>query len=269
MYKIELEKGWSNQEVFDAAIIALECGTIEEDKPFKVNSVSFKVKTAAGRVYLLKKSTFTSNYNAIMISDDMTGKMEGIAAISTSCKMNTYCQMRINSDDPDCICTHCFARLTLNNYSGTDKNTAWNYELLTSAILPLEVLPIFNSKNDIVRFEAFGDLENALQLVNYFHIAQLNPGITFACWTKNPWIVSAAVDYCDGKPENIIIIESAPTIDKIVTPSNEWIDKTFTVLRTDGDSRINCCDGTVKRHCNECRRCYRKDTENEIYELLR
>ena len=43
----------------------------------------------------------------VVVSHGMTGKMEGIDSISTSCILNTFCEAR--KKDPDSVCSHCYA----------------------------------------------------------------------------------------------------------------------------------------------------------------
>ena len=217
--------------------------------------------------YPMKKSKFTVNASPIHISDNMTGKMAGIPSISTSCIENPICLKRMQ--DGDSICSHCFAETTLRRYTAAGAAMARNTILLSSKVLPLDLLPIF-ANVQMVRIESFGDVQNATQVINYCGICKVNPDVTFAAWTKNASIWKKALDVV-GKPANLILIESSPKMNKIIKPSNEYIDKTFTVFTKDykkvvaDPDFINC----GARCCATCKTCYKKDTCKELHELLK
>ena len=211
----------------------------------------------------MKKSKFCINASPVHVSDSMSGKMSGIPSISTSCLMNPICQKRMK--DPNSICAHCFAAATLNRYTAAGRAMAANYELLTSRILTDEELPIFGNVA-IVRIESFGDVANVTQARNYVRIIKANPAVTFAWWTKNAGIVAAAFKVEGGKPDNVVMIESSPYLNT-VKPLSAGMDKTFTVYDKIAAAgvEINC----GARCCATCRRCYSKQTESQVSELLK
>ncbi len=213
------------------------------------------------KLYLLKKSKYAIAKSPIHVSDSMSGKMDGIPSISTSCLCNKICIAR--QKNKKSICSKCFAVGTIRQYSSLGKALRSNFELLNSSVLDLGLLPRFKSTVEIVRIESFGDVASVTQAINYANICKVNPHVTFAWWSKNMGICKKAFDKV-GKPENVIMVESSPMMDVEVMPSNEYVDKTFTVFSHE-NPQINC----GKRSCITCRRCYRKDTEKEIYELLK
>lgn len=222
-----------------------------------------KIKTFIeidGRQYLMKKSKYATNFSPIHVSDNMSGKMDGIPSISTSCLCNPICKAR--QKDGNSICAHCFAVGTIKQYSSLGINLENNFYLLNSMVLPLEMLPRFGNVS-IVRIESFGDVASVTQAINYANICKVNPQVTFAWWSKNMGIIKKAFDKV-GKPNNVIMVESAPLMDTEINPSNKYVDKTFTVY-TKESQNINC----GKRSCLTCRRCYRKDTEKSVKELLK
>ena len=224
-----------------------------------------KAVTINNKEYTLRRSVYTINYSPIAVSDSMSGKMNGIPSISTSCLLNSNCQRYRKIEGS--ICKKCYAHATVSRYSSLAKNLESNFYLLTEQILPTELLPIFSEYlTTIVRFESFGDLENETQAINYANIAKLSPKVIFALWTKNPHIAKKAFDKV-GKPENLILIQSSPIINKEVVKANEHIDKVFTVYDKEGQRTqpINC----GSRACATCRRCYSKDTETEVFEALK
>lgn len=210
------------------------------------------------------KSKYTVNATPIHISDNMSGKMTGVPAISTACTDNPICQKRKNCDA--LVCSHCFAFGTLNRFKPAQKNAAENYETLTSRILNDDEIPVFGNVR-FVRIESFGDIANVTHAVNYIKIAKKNPNVTFAWWTKNTWIAAAAMDR-EGKPDNIILIQSSPVLNKQQKPRNAYVDKVFTVYDKEHaeNVKINC----GSRSCVTCQRCYdRNNTEKYISEKLK
>ena len=219
--------------------------------------------TVCGRLYLLKKSKFAKRKtkSPVHVSDGMSGKMDGIPSISTSCLCNPICKARMRNGNS--ICSKCFAVGTINHYTNLGKALESNFHLLNDSVLPLDLLPKFKKDVEIVRIESFGDVASVTQAVNYANICKLNPHVTFAWWSKNMKICKTAFDIV-GKPDNVIMVESAPIMDAEIQPSCDIVDKTFTVY-TEDNGNINC----GKRSCMTCRRCYRKDTERSVKELLK
>ena len=213
-----------------------------------------------GKQYLLKKSKYAINESPLHVSDDMSGKMQGIPSVSTSCLVNPICKARMKQGDS--ICAHCFAETTLRRYTACGKAMESNFHLLNDSVLPLDLLPIF-ANVAIVRIESFGDVASVTQAINYANLCKVNPNVMFAWWSKNMNIIKTAFDKV-GKPSNVIMVESAPMLDTEIEPSNEYVDKTFTVYTHD-HGQINC----GKRSCLGCRGCYRWDTEKSRKELLK
>ena len=225
-----------------------------------------KTVNIAGRSYFMRTSKATLNESPVHISDSMTGKMSGIPAISTSCVCNPICQKRMAN--PKMICAECFARATIDRYDNTAAALESNYYLLNESILSDDMLPVFGNVR-FVRIESFGDLASVNQAVNYIHIANANPDVTFAWWTKNPRFINVAM-LITGRPENVIFIESSPYINKQAKKSYDWIDKIFTVYdaETIQEKRIDINCGA--RCCMTCRRCYSKsNTETIVNEKLK
>lgn len=199
----------------------------------------------------------------VRFNTNMSGKMSGINCLSTSNLINPYCIAR--KKDPTCICSKCYADTTCKRYSALQQNMLRNTEILTTVQFTVEDMPLINSM--IFRLEAFGDLVNDTQCINYFRLAKANPSVSFALWTKNPGIVRQALK-TESKPENLVILLSSAKIGKREDMSRfPFIDKTFTVYRKEEmpESLINC----GSRNCLECRRCYYKNTDTDIREYLK
>ena len=236
--------------------------------------MNFTYQSTTGIEYTMRRSKFTANYSPVIVSDNMSGKMYGIPSISTSVLENPICQKR--REDKNSICSKCFAASTAKRYSSLAKNLSSNLELLTSEVLPLDVLPRFIPElANIVRFESFGDLADAKQAVNYLNIAKVNPGVRFALWTKNIAILAKAVEMVGGKPENIRIIYSSPIVNQAISVEKtkrifSFVDAVFTVYdkkyTAENNTEINC----GAKSCITCRNCYdRPDFYSDIREQLK
>lgn len=194
----------------------------------------------------------------IRFTADHSGKMSGMISLSTSPLVNPVCQKR--AQDPGSVCSHCYS-VTYNKLRrGLREKLEANTERLKT-VIPVDRMPLINAQ--AVRFEAFGDLYCTAQVINYFHLCERNPGVTFALWTKNPGFVDMAIKAGNAKPGNLVIILSSPELNKAYDPERirrvfPFVDKIFTVYQKrfaqENGIEINC----GARNCFECRRCYRK-----------
>lgn len=200
-----------------------------------------------------------------------TGKMSGMASLSTSVVENPYCAKRAKINGS--ICEKCFAANMFKMYGDSFKDCfKRNTDVLKSVIIPVKEWPVINYR--IFRLESFGDIQNTTQVANYFNFAKRNTGTMFALWTKNPFIIAQAIADGHKKPRNLIIIYSSPMINARVDVKKllrvfPFIDKVFTVYDKkyvkENDIVINC----GARNCLECGRCYSKRTTKEIREQLK
>ena len=197
----------------------------------------------------------------IHITEKMNGKMEGMQSLSTSSLCNPICIER--AKDPDSICSKCYANSMQEMYSNLAKCLAKNTEILTTVYIPSSVW--FRVNASVFRLEAFGDVQNVLQMRNYIAFCNANPHCNFTLWTKNPSIVDKAIKQ-DGKPNNLMIGVSSPHVNTVVNVSKyEWVDFVFTVYTfiyaTQHSIRINCGN----RRCLECSRCYTKAKDGKVF----
>lgn len=208
----------------------------------------------------MRKSRYCLNESPVYISDRMTGKMHGIPCIGTSCQNNKYCRARLGAGVG--VCKHCFAMRTQKCYKAVYSVLSEN-EFLKFRALEDSEIPRFKKSVEIVRFEAFGDLETPLQFTNYWKIAKANPHVKFALWTKNPHLVHAANL---PKLTNLTLVFSSLQLNE-PEPLPEKFDHVFTVYTADqiSEKRINC----GARSCLTCRRCYTRRTGSEVRELLK
>jgi hypothetical protein len=208
-----------------------------------------------------------------MLCKNHTGKMENIISLSTSPLKNINCINKHNCNNDNIICKHCYSFKMQDQYNDLEKKLIRNTDNLlnrTISITEMERARYYITKNDIFRFEAFGDLVNEMQLNNYVRIAEHFPEVTFTLWTKNAFIVNKYFDKHD-KPENMILIFSNALMDQPLTAEKlslnglKYFDKIFNVFSSNNLDPINC----GKRDCNKCRRCYKKNTACIINELLK
>ena len=196
----------------------------------------------------------------------MSGKMLGMASLSTSAKGNKICQNRAKHKDT--ICAHCYAMALLEYRKNLETKTERNADFLGDAIIPTEEMPFLNAS--IFRIEAYGDLRNEIQAENYLNLIEANPHVQFGWWTKNPWLIARVLKH-RTKPENVQIVYSSPYIGKTwdMRKLYPFIDKVFTVYTKEyakaHAEEINC----GARSCMACQRCYHANSETFINEILK
>ncbi len=199
---------------------------------------------------------FTVNHN---------GKMEGMASISTSVTTNERCKK--NAQVKGSICEKCFAAKQMKVFPIMEKPMVENQRILTSEILPYEKLPLIN--NIYFRFEAFGDLNNDIQVINYFNICYKNPMVKFALWTKNPDYIAQAIKAGYEKPKNLNIVLSSLFLNKERKNTFDFVDKVFTVYDKSYIEQNNVDINCGARNCFTCGLCYEKNGVKVINEVLK
>ena len=184
-----------------------------------------------------------------------TGKMEGMNSISTSCKENPYC-IAMHSVKGS-VCEKCYAQAQLSYQKTTAEKYAGSTLDLTSRLLAFEEIPTLNHEYGVFRLEAFGELNNTIQVMNYFSICEKNPHLNFALWTKRPELIKEVLNLGISKPENINIIQSTVMINGMPEIGKyDFIDGYFSVYTKEyaieHNIKINC----GSRKCLECLECY-------------
>lgn len=203
--------------------------------------------------------------NGLHFTTKHTGKMEGMASISTSVTTNERCAK--NASIKGSICEKCFAAKQMKVFPSMEKPMIQNQKILTSGIIPSDQLPVINVL--YFRFEAFGDLNNATQVINYFNICRKNPGVKFALWTKNPDYIAQAIKAGHEKPENLNIILSSLFINKERKTKYDFVDKIFTVYDKEYIASENVEINCGARNCFTCGLCYNKNGVRIINEQLK
>ena len=204
-------------------------------------------------------------HNGLHFTTNHSGKMSGMVSISTSVTTNERCQK--NAQIKGSICEKCFAAKQMRVFPNMENPMVENQRILTSSVLPMELLPTIN--NLYFRFEAFGDLNNEIQVMNYFNLCYKNPKTKFALWTKNPDLIQRAINQGYEKPENLNIVLSSLFINKERKNPYYFVDKIFTVYDPryieENNVSINC----GSKNCFDCGLCYEKKGVEIINERLK
>lgn len=146
-------------------------------------------------------------------------------------------------------------------YRGVNTAFKHNAEILTARILDNSELPTIDAeKYPLFRFEAYGDLINTTQAINYIKIARKNPAVKFALWSKNPAFAVNAFRIA-GKPENLQFVLSSLKLNTPAAGADRvpYVDKVFTVYDDAHADRVQINCGA--RSCFGCRRCYEKNPD--------
>ena len=208
----------------------------------------------------------------IHITTKHEGKMEGMASLSTSPLLNTFCKARCKCKGT--ICSQCYSLSMQKRYSELSKCLKNNYAVLTREIIPVEKMPIVNYL--MFRFESFGDVQNETQLINYLNLCARNPRTQFTIWTKNMGIFDRlftrgykGVEY--RKPKNLIIIVSSPVVNMRVNLKRyPYADKVFTVYTEEYAKGAGISINCGARSCASCQMCYnRANRVKYVNEILK
>lgn len=208
------------------------------------------------------------------ITYDHSGKMENIFSVNGDLNNNFCDNMRKNEKS---ICNSCYV-VKLPWY----KSLLGKYTkaiIFQKKIIPVADMPIITGY-DIGRFNAFSELHNVTEAINFLHFAIANNHINMALWTKRIDLVyKAFLKTGYNKPENLNIIYSDPIIngsgnatnilEKYYINGKRLIDRVFIVVSLDyavkHNLTINC-----HRHCYTCGdSCYLECKDPIVYELLK
>lgn len=193
----------------------------------------------------------------------MSGKLEGLRAISTNTVSNPFC-IKMNTAKKSTICSFCYSHNMLNTFrKNAQPALQRNSDLLSSRVLEVDELPVIKDK--YYRFQAHGELVNETHFVNLINIAKHNPKTNFGFWTKRRDIVNRWVRRGGRVPDNVILIYSNPRIDKPLDFPPTNFHKTFNNVSADKFVAEQNCFGK----CRDCMVCYKRDTVNTIIEAVK
>lgn len=191
----------------------------------------------------------------------LTGKMEGMGALSTDPTNNKFCIAM--SKDCKSICSKCYAMRYIKLRPNVGKAYKKNSKILIQPIA-WDDLPIIREK--YFRFNSFGEILNNVNFENYLSIARKNPKTNFALFTKR---ASFGILYKGELPKNLFLVYSSHIINdpKPFVPLNHA--KVFSVYTKDyaRDNKIQINCGTKK--CIDCKVCYTKNKVTQIRELIK
>ena len=209
---------------------------------------------------------------------DMEGKMEGVWSLSTSCTSNPLC-MKYHKIKGS-ICEKCYAHTLMELRKALEEKGKRNAEILTKEHLVIgKSTPSIPEKVKYFRFEAFGDVQNSTQMMNYLMIALDNPNTRFALFTKNYNLVLEFFRGDTTVPKNLTVVVSSLFINRPIRSEVFYRTchgfapgqlKVFTVynyvyLREHPEVKINC----GSRSCLACGKCYERNTQVAIREILK
>lgn len=184
-----------------------------------------------------------------------TGKMSGMISVSTSCKENEFCKKM--HEVKGTICEKCYAHKQMERQPTTRNKYAESTLDLTTRLLSFEELPTISHEFGVARLEAFGELNNTIQVMNYFEICRRNPEINFSLWTKRPELIAEVLSLGISRPENIniiwstLMINGAPQIGRY-----DFVNGYFTVYTKEYAEEHNIKINCGGRKCLECLECY-------------
>ena len=196
-----------------------------------------------------------------------SGKMDGIPSISTSCILNARCQKRVNCDKS--VCYKCFAHSYMKFRKELREALERNFHILTERLLTKKEIGDLNINSSFFRLEAFGDLNNNIQLINYINICKFYRYTRFALWTKNVDILLSVFSQKKyRKPKNLSLIISSPLLNvafpkSFVEKVNKVVrvDVVFTVYTKEFATNHNIVINCGAKHCLSCLQCYKGHIE--------
>ena len=193
----------------------------------------------------------------------MSGKLQGLKAISTNTLTNDYCNKQFHSD-VDTICKNCYSHIMLNSYrKNMQACLERNSKLLSGSVLHQQQLPTIMEL--YFRFSAHGELINMNHLINLVNICKKNPLTTFVLWTKRNDLIQKYLKD-NEKPKNLILIYSNPKKGKIMSKPPRHFDKTFNNVLEDEFVEQQNCSG---QKCKDCLLCYKFNDITTIVEKVK
>ncbi len=195
----------------------------------------------------------------------MTGKLEGLRAISTNTVSNSFCQKMFNSGKEDNICTKCYSNKMLRTYRKNMEPALQRNSDLLSKHVSDSILKATRIMEAFIRINAHGELINEQHLANIVRLAELKPHCNITLWTKRADIVRKFFNVHD-KPSNLILIFSNSLIGNIMKKPPRHFDKTFNNVPESMHKEKQNCTG---QKCADCLLCYQHNGIDTIVEKVK
>ena len=206
------------------------------------------------------------NKNNLVHISKMTGKLEGLKAISTNTITNNFCLKMNKVKSNNIICKYCYSHSMLNTYrKNMQECLQRNSNLLSTKELKDNQIPFINEL--YIRINAHGVLINEMHLHNIVLICNKYKRTNFALWSKRKDIVKKYFDN-NKKPTNLILVYSNPKINNIIDENNipKYFNKTFNNVSHDKFKDKQNCTG---QQCKDCFKCYEFNNINTIVEAVK
>lgn len=201
---------------------------------------------------------------------ELSGKLDGIAAISSSALANPYCVNAVRTcPEAGSICQECYAWKALSGFRACmAEPLARNTALLQGPMHSDELPRIYGVR--ALRFNSHGELGSVWELDNFNRIAILNRHLRSALWTKRlglveEWRAMHAFEGLEGGQLELDmrLVLSSPQIGVRIAEVEDlpyWVDRVYTVYRTEVDLPKDAwiCEG----HCADCMVCYEQDPKS-------
>ena len=201
--------------------------------------------------------------NKVHISK-MTGKLQGLQAISTNTVTNKFCNKQNASKNNEVICKHCYSHSMLNTYRKNMQDCLQrNSDTLSLADLEDVDIPRINQL--YMRFNAHGELINETHLKNLIKICVKNPNVFFTLWSKRKDIIIKYFDKIGMRPRNLKLVFSNSIINTIIDPP-KYFDSTFNNVDQDYMKEKQNCTG---QKCIDCLLCYTHNDTKHIVEAVK
>ena len=194
----------------------------------------------------------------------MTGKLDGLHAISTNTVSNKFCQKMNASNKDNQICRICYSHNMLKSYrKNMQPALQRNSDALAQGILDDADIPFYI--HAFMRINAHGELINDTHFINIILIARKNPHCNFALWTKRKDIINRVIKRYSNDhrpPDNLILVYSNPTINKVMYEPPKHFHKVFNNVEYEHKTEEQNCTG---QQCINCMLCY---THNDVSVII-
>lgn len=254
---------------------------------FRGNEYQFTTSTTATRAAtvaeLIEQQEAVQADNRYMLAallheTTLTGKLEGLKSITTSCTDCNFCAKMHNT--PGTICTKCYSEKML---STPMRRALREHAVINGFILKnVDLTPDHWKAAPVAMFQSFhrieshGETENATQAQNYINLCIARPQTVFGIWTKQPKLYTRIFEQ-NQKPDNLRFVISSPFVNtpaKIDPDCLKWVDHLFTVYDEARQLPKNATPCGMK--CSDCieagKACYFQhspDNPRDIAERLK